>query len=202
MIDSSFTIIVEGIADKKFISDYLKFLKINFEEDIFFLIEGDVTSKKSRIENKLKKKDINKTFFIIDFDNDKIKYEKTIESILKGLKFSNINNFLSNNIFFFPDDKKTGNLENLLGDILVYPKFNDCFNEYEECVKKIKGFPQDRLPDSKSKIFAYDHTTGGVGKDGKRDYLDKSRYNLSHSSLNKLKKFLENNIIKKTKTTP
>lgn len=200
MIDSSFTIIVEGIADEKFISDYLKFLKIDFEDNIFFIIEGDVKSKENRIEKELKKKDINKTFFIIDFDKDKTKYENTIKTILKKSKYPNIKSFLKNNIFFLPDNEKTGNLEDLINKTIKSEEFNTCFKSYEKCLERIKGVDKKNLPPLKAKIFSYDSVFGGAGKDEKRNYLDKNKYNLSHDDLKPLKDFLTNNIIKKIPT--
>ena len=93
--------------------------------------------------------------------------------------------------FLLPDDRAPGCLETLLEELVVpeHREVLQCFEQYERCLTGL-----DRrygAPDRKAKIFAYCEAVGAKTKEGERDYLDPSHWNLDAPGLLPLKGFLE-----------
>ena len=190
-------IVVEGKSDENFIKEYIKHLSLSINQEIKVL-EGDISSKKKRLSEFFKQEKVDNIFLIIDADKkkDTKEYKKKIIEILEKLKIDKkfICDFFKNNVFFFPNNKDEGNLETLINEILVQNFFNECFNNYEDCLKnkeKQKKLPSLNLPPLKAKIYTYDFILGGRGKEEERDYSDKNKYDLTNPSLIPLKDFLQ-----------
>jgi len=169
-------IFVEGIADEKFVSSYIDYLKLKFDCN---RIKGTNGIDEKKFENLLREIPGEKIIIaIIDANSDR---NKNIEIACKGFKIEKCQ------VFTFPNnDDKTGTLEDLLKKICVKDSFFNCFDKYQECLKKAKLKTQDK----KTKIYSYDKATGGDGKEKEREYNNKERYNLDHESLKPLKDFL------------
>ena len=187
-------IIVEGKTDKEFIGQYLQHLKkhnqsldIQEENIKFEQLEGDIYSKRDRLTKILKQSKSKPCYIICDVDDQKQLYQETIIVILKDLKYENIDGFMANHVFLFPDNKNSGNLENLLDKILVDDKdFNECFNNYQTCLR-YKGLRE--LP-IKAKIYSYNYTNKVEEDENK--YANADLYNLDSKELDALKGFCEN----------
>jgi hypothetical protein len=115
---------------------------------------------------------------IIDADTNPEARKKEIEEFqsANGLKFP---------YFLFPDNIHGGEVENLLVEIATNKPKMDCYVAYEKCI--------DRKLDIKDKIFAYVRAVTGSkesAKDQNRGFINE-HFDLSHPSLQPLKKFLE-----------
>ena len=141
-------------------------------------------NEKDQLGEILKQGGNKNTFIIVDANGDRQDVINAIHKIDKD--------FPLGNVFTFPDNKGTGNLEKLLLSILTKPKFIDCFNSYKKCLKK-NGFKPPK--DDKHKIYGYDLAVGGEGRENERDYSDASKYDLEHEQLHPLKTFLTDNFV-------
>jgi hypothetical protein len=185
-------IFVEGIADVKFLEDYLTFLGIsditvsntmNGKDGILKLRPPFEFNLGSGIKNTL----------IIDADADFQKRKEELESI-ELLKQYEVASFL------FPNNQDSGDLEILLEQI-INPKnavIFDCWNGYEACLNEKDGAltPTGKYttPDRKAKIFAY---LGALSvesdeqKEKQRNYLNTNHWDLNADYLNPLKEFIQ-----------
>ncbi len=171
---------MEGVADKKFLKDFCKFLKLGIADENFFVIDTNVVSGKDDIKVRVKqdKEAEIETYFIIDANSSREKFLETLAD--SGIQ--------KENIFTFPDNKSNGNLEDLIRKICVDKNnFFECMDDFNKCIsdKKLK------LIDPKAEIYAYDYAVGGEGKEEYRKYYDSKNYDLNHPALNPLKKFLQ-----------
>lgn len=186
------TIFVEGISDKDFLELYIKYLKNNgyIRNEIDYKIEQvggkDQLFKYKDSKNKIEKTN-NKYTVIFDSDED---YYKSIDNIKKQFDIDN-----EYNIFLFPNNKDTGNLETLLEKIAKYKDVLNCFNSYENCINELKKTtPNINTPAKKSKVYAYMETFGFKNSSNeKTEKFDLTPYvNFDDEYLNELKKFLLN----------
>jgi len=202
-------IFVEGIADKVFIKQYLKYLKIVFPENNIVIVGGN--AKLHTFYDKIEEaKDNNERIVVIfdaDIDND---FAKSYSEITKNLPDD-----LDYKIFLFPNNHDIGNLETLLENIIPNQTPNNevmkCFDKFGDCITEIKYRPLT-IPPQKSKIFTYldvlipnkqkyvkekNGATTKIVKDFRkeedRDYTNSFHWDLNSMYLNNLMKFIKEN---------
>ena len=206
-MEKPINIFVEGIADEKFIQDYVShLLNIELSKNDIIKSEGwtNINSKKGKGEliiNKMISNSDNGGLNIIIFDSDS-DYEKRREEILKW----GVDNSVEFQLFLFPNNSLPGALEDLLEKIINEnnkPIF-ECWDGYEECIqsKTINGRSQPlTIPAKKTKIYGYLETLLGKSqsekekiKERERNYKEKTHWNLDSEFLNPLRDFLIANI--------
>lgn len=193
------TFFVEGNADQKFLIDYLLYLGYNgISERDFVRIDGNTKANiNNREEEFLRSQEKGKKNILI-FDADKNatgtrRYLEEVKTKL-GIKFE---------LFLFPNDLDPGNLETLLEQIINpdHESLFDCFEHYRECLKQ-KNNPSYKIPDSKTKVFAYldalllKKEDEKLAKEGNRDYRNTEHWNLNSLRLEPLKNFLQTHLNK------
>ncbi|RDU66503.1 hypothetical protein CQA53_03395 [Helicobacter didelphidarum] len=175
-------IIVEGNTDKSFIELYCKYLGVEIKENSIKSAGGKDGLKSIKSIEKY-----NKIKIIFDADNDialaKANIEKQIQEISK-----NISQY---EIFLFPNNQDSGNLEILLENMAKEKCILECFTKYEECLRKLqKDNSNLKLPAKKSKVYAYFHSFGF--KNGNKNFeINNDILNLDSDYLIPLKEFLE-----------
>lgn len=187
-------IFVEGIADEKFIKDYLKHLKLSDIETHQMGGKDKLHETKPSFELNFKRGIQN--VLILDADDDIEKRQKEIE---------NLEFFAEYNIrlFLFPNHSEKGDLETLLEKIInpSNSEIFNCWNSYENCLATKENSNSDSkkftTPARKTKIYAYLEALLGTSKkqkekikEGKRNYLKVEHWNLDELYLNPLKDFL------------
>lgn len=193
-------IFVEGIADKKFIYDYIEYLDIpSFEYIDIIDCNGWTSIKEEHILNQLVKNTDENGINLVIFDADK-DFEKRKQELLY---IKNKNN-VDFNLFLLPNNSDDGTLETLLMNI-INPNNEailDCWQRYEQCLKSkslIIG-KELTLPAIKTKVYAYlealldDTKKGKEGiKESKRDYKNTNLWKLDSQYILPLKEFLLSN---------
>lgn len=145
-------VVVEGKSDKDFLNQYALYKKLKFD-----IINNDGNILKPIIIEEISSAIAYKTRVCIVFDADK-SYANTLNRLRNEL------GTLANkvDIFLFPNNKDSGELETLLIDIAKQPQFIECFDNYVECVKS-KNIHNINAVDNinkKSKMFAYREVSG------------------------------------------
>ncbi|GHT34309.1 hypothetical protein FACS189434_10240 [Bacteroidia bacterium] len=197
-------IFVEGIADKKFLEDYINHILPNAGISNQTVIDTggwtNIMSKKEKggdIRNKMKENTDNDGINIVIFDADDnfVRRKQEIEQwkIDKNLSFE---------LFLLPNNKEIGALEDLLEKIILdknQPIF-DCWNGYETCLtncasKKIGK--ELTIPAKKTKIYGYLEALLGdtkkekeLIKERERNYKNVDHWNLNADYLQPLTDFL------------
>jgi hypothetical protein len=196
---SNIKIFVEGIADKKFLSDYIQHILPEFEvidKKTIIACGGwtNIYNERNDAEETIRKSLIKNTnddgvnLVIFDADKDFDCRKKEIEKWKADFN-------LSFELFLFPNNKDNGTLENLLEKLI--PEKNrsvlDCWEGYEKCLKTKKL----TSPAKKTKIYAYLEALVGESrsekvkiKEKERDYGNIDHWNLDAEYLNSLKEFL------------
>jgi len=185
-------IFVEGDSDIKFLEDYLSYLEVN--KNCFKVESINGKDKLKNIQMKLMKNSDNNIINLIIFDSDD-NFKQRRDSLLK---FRNENN-LKFELFLFPNNSDSGDLEILLENII--PENNkeiiNCMNNYKSCIVNLNR--NLTVPINKAKIYAYLEALLPK-KDSKkihfssRDYQNKEHWNLDSEYLLSLKGFLLDNI--------
>lgn len=196
-------IFVEGIADTKFLKDYISKIynvKLNDNDiieskgwsNIFSSDGGELLINKmvENVDNGI----IN--LMIFDADNNFINRQSEI-NIWKS------ENNLNFELFLWPNNSLNGDLESVLENIINsnnQPIF-DCWDNYETCLtqQQISGRENPlTTPARKTKIYGYLEALLGNSnsqkekiKELKRDYKNSEYWNLNSSYLNNLKLFLD-----------
>lgn len=145
-------VVVEGKSDKDFLNQYALYKKLKFD-----IINNDGNILKPIIIEEISSTIASKTRVCIVFDADK-SYTNTLDRLRDELE--NLANRVD--IFLFPNNKDSGELETLLIDIARQPQFIECFDNYVECVKS-KDIDNTNVVDNinkKSKMFAYREVSG------------------------------------------
>ncbi len=193
-------IFVEGIADQKFIEDYVQYLDLRVKPTII-QTRGWTTISSSTEKGRNLKLQMNRNtaegginLIIFDTDLNFIKRQTEINQWKLDCQFE---------LFLFPQnhESSTGALEDLLEQI-INPKNQaifECWEKYEHCLKQHnKGLT---TPAKKSKIYCYLETLVGISrsekdkiKDHQRNFLEPKHWNLESQALNPLKEFLETNL--------
>nr|WP_321377924.1 DUF3226 domain-containing protein [uncultured Bacteroides sp.] len=197
-------IFVEGIADIRFIENYVDFLygiKLSKNDAIETKGWNNLITQKGTGQAYINQMNINSdnggiNLVIFDADTDA---ETRRSDILKWKK----ENSLDFELFLFPNDKDTGALEDLLEQI-INPKNSSifgCLSDYEMCLggSKIEGRTEPlTTPAKKTKIYGYLEALLGKArkekdliKEANRNYLNEDHWNLSSEALNPLKDFLD-----------
>jgi hypothetical protein len=197
-------IFVEGIADIRFIENYVDFLygiKLSKNDVIGTkgwnnLINQENSGQAYIIQMNINSDNGGINLVIFDADTDT---ETRRSDILKWKK----DNSLDFELFLFPNDKDTGALEDLLEQIINSKNSSifDCWNDYEVCLvgSKIEGRIEPlTTPAKKTKIYGYLEALLGktrkekdLIKEANRNYLNADHWNLSSDALNPLKDFLD-----------
>ncbi|MEI0562353.1 DUF3226 domain-containing protein [Brachyspira pilosicoli] len=183
------TIFVEGSSDKDFLELYIKHLKNNgrIRSESNYKIEL-VGGKDQLFKYKDNKDKIDKTNdrYAVIFDSDE-DYYQSIDNIKKQFCIDN-----EDNIFLFPNNKDTGNLEILLEKIAKYKDVLNCFDSYENCINGLKkNNPNINTPAKKSKVYAYMHIFGFKNSIKKTEKFDLTPYvNFDDPYLDPLRDFL------------
>lgn len=193
-------IFVEGVADVKFLSDYISYIFPEFEhvkKESIIDCSG-WTNNREKSENLMKQNTDNEGSNLVIFDADD-DFDKRREKLMKWKEEAN----LSFELFLFPDNKSNGSLEDLLEKCILernQPIF-DCWTGYEKCLqsKHIEGREKPlTIPAKKTKIYGYleallenTNTEKEKIKERKRDYTNPDHWNLDSEALNPLKEFLD-----------
>ncbi len=181
-------IFVEGIADVKFITDYLKFLNLS---NIYVSKIGGV----GEIINTKKDFQVNlerglKNILIVDADLDFNNRKNEIENLGVILDYEI-------DLFIFPNNSENGDLETLLENIINQNNNSifECWNSYEDCLNYNDN--KYTTPARKTKIYAYLEALLGETnkekdqiKEKERNYLNKDHWDLDSEYLEPLKTFL------------
>jgi len=196
-------IFVEGIADVKFLKDYIsEVYKVELNNEDIIGTKGwtNILSAKSDgeyVRNQMIKNFDNGGINLLIFDADN-NYEKRLEELSSWKK----KNKLEFEIFLWPNNSGTGDLETVLENIINpknSPIFN-CWDVYEDCLTKTTIEDRDRpltTPAKKTKIYGYLEALLGETmsqkekiKEEKRDYKNFEHWDLNSSFLVPLKTFL------------
>ena len=186
-MNQKYLILVEGVADKKFLKDYIKYHYNNTNENIEIKTNNGKNFNETLILDIKKYIDDNyKLIVIFDADND---IQNSIDNIKNNLTNHNLND---EDIFLFPNNQDNGNLENILINIAVRKEIMDCFDNYIDCIKLLDD---TNIPVNKSKVYAYLESIRGYNKkeikEDKRDYTNNEIWNIDSDYLIPLKKFLD-----------
>lgn len=193
----------EGVADIKFIKDYLSF-KYNCTIEKNELIEtGGWTKIFSKdgelIINKMMENSNEGGVNLLIFDAD-----ADFSDRIKELETWRDDNNLDLDIFLWPNNSENGDFEKTLENIINpnnVPIF-DCWDDYENCLKSklIKGRSNPlTIPAKKTKIYGYLEALLGDSKSQKklikeenRDYKNFDFWNLDSDYLIPFRTYLDN----------
>jgi hypothetical protein len=197
-------IFVEGIADVKFLKDYINYSMPSFEISKETIIETggwtNIDSQKEKgenIQNQMRQNTDNGGINLVVFDADKDFASRNQEIEVWKSKYN-----LDFELFLLPNNQDVGALEDLLEKIIVdnNQSIFDCWDGFENCLQnnasKIIG-KDLTLPAKKTKIYAYLEVLLGKTKKEKekikereRDYKNVGHWNLNSDFLIPLKDFL------------
>ena len=193
-------IFVEGDSDKKFIQDYIQYLKIDCSI-INLTVEKTNGKEDDKITKSLEqfidKKADGSNVIILDANDDDIsKRKKEIATLLEKKN-------LESKIFFLPDDKRNGYLETLLLESVSEKSeiYFSCFDDFNKCIENMGG--SHNAPSIKDMAYIYSCSllTKSESKQrapiispAKMDYSNNRFWNLEHDVFNNLKEFLITNI--------
>ncbi len=184
-------VFVEGIADKKFITDYLRHLNIGYPNNFEIIPTGGGWTKLPNLDNQFIENTNDNGINLIIFDSNNDPKQRRTDILDSkdslGIDFE---------LFLLPDNQNSGDLEILLFNI-INPKHQiifDCFEKYQACLGNNSQLPY-RMPTLKTKIYAYQDTllskkNSYMAKEDSRDYRNPDHWNLDDKYLEPLKKFL------------
>ena len=183
------SLFVEGQPDKVLVECLLRYQRIDHVE--VHVIGGGV-SKLRHVGNQIRRQyDSGRTVaMILDADGD---HEERRAEYGEEVRTYNLQ---VDRVFFLPDNKSSGCLENLLQQIALreHRVVYDCFKQYEVCLHDKN--PAYRLPCLKGRVYAYCEAVGGVRGMGSRESPvlaacgDASYWNFAAEELKPLMKFL------------
>jgi len=183
----AFKIYTEGVADIKFIKDFVaEHFDTDIPDDLFHLLKSwnGYKTDGHPIASIQENFDAGKqTILILDADNSFAQRNKDVIKDFENYK-------MPIHLFLFPNNAHEGCLENMLCEIAVERKLFNCFEAYQAC---IAGY---QMPTIKDKIYAYLDALLIV-KDksqaqfASRNYRNPAHWNLQHEYLSPLHQFLE-----------
>lgn len=203
----SYTIFVEGDADSQLIKQLIEYLKVDTSQGEIIKTDGCSSLLSPKREktflNQMRRMtaDGGKNLVVFDADND---FENKKNELLSW-KDRNLVDF---ELFLFPNNEHSGDLEDLLVD-MINPENTpvmDCWEQYEESLKTIElpwrqGQPLT-IPAKKTKIYAYLETLLGTSgseknkiKEKNRDYLNENHWDKNAPILRNLLNFLSDNLL-------
>jgi len=205
-------IFVEGIADEKFLKDYLDYLLPNsvISSALDETVKNaggwtNIASKKKEEDdsgiNAMRKNTDNGGVNLVVFDADKDFEERKRE--IENWKGKHNLTF---ELFLLPDNKSAGALEDLLEKIIINRNkpILDCWDGFEACIQKSASCKMGTdltIPAKKTKIYAYLEVLLGQSKKEKekikereRNYKNAEHWNLGCGFLEPLKKYLLDHI--------
>ena len=186
-------IFVEGIADFKFIQDYVIHLfGVKLGEDHIIQIGGCNREllHKSALSFKENTNKGGKNLLIFDADDN-------FEAKLNEIETARTELDLEFDIFLFPNHQQAGDLEVLLYNIVSkkHEALTECWTQYENCLEKQTH--SYTLPARKTKVYAYLEALLGKSnsqkekiKERNRNYRNTEHWNLDTGYLTPLKIFL------------
>ena len=198
-------IFVEGIADGKFLKDYISYIKPGYEMSKETIIDTGgwthIDSQKAKgegIQNQMKQNTEcgGTNLVIFDADKDFNTRKQEIESWKSKYK-------IDFELFLLPNNQDIGALEDLLEKIIIESNHPilDCWDKFESCIQSNASQAMGRsltIPAKKTKIYAYLEVLLGVTKKEKenikesnRNYGDKGHWHLDSDFLGPLKAFLQ-----------
>lgn len=202
-----YSIFVEGVADKRFVEQLIKFV---FDADVppgsVIVTQGYASlTKSSKIQtySNLMKRTSDEggvNLVIFDADND---IESRRMQLLDWKKANNVDFEL----FLLPDNTRNGELEDLLVQIInpANQPVMRCWDDYESSLKQVilpwksGGLT---LPAKKTRIYAYLEALLGSSRSEKdkikeinRDYINKDFWNLDADALSALIHFLKMHLL-------
>lgn len=195
-------IYVEGMADVKFLSDYISYIIPEFRIEKETIIDSSGwTNNREKSQNLMRQNTDNGGVNLVIFDADN-NFNQRLTDLDKWRKSEN----LSFEIFLFPNNIAIGALEDLLEEIILdknQPIF-DCWDGYENCLKT-KIIPDRKapltVPAKKTKIYGYLEALLGTTQKEKekikervRDYKNAEHWNLNSDYLLPLKNFLQQHL--------
>lgn len=181
-------ILVEGEEDRRFLESYVGYLRYEPVELKSVKGKGGLKAHCSIIERELDRG----TRVLVVFDAD-MNYEKRkseIEELVQNRTGKNSEN-PNLDFFLFPNNKESGNLEDLLEKIikLEHKGIFNCFEAYKKCLgKKNRSDRSYVRPNKKAKIYAYKEALGAMEKG--KDHFSPEYWEFENSSLDPLKNFL------------
>lgn len=183
-------ILVEGEEDRRFLESYVGYLC--YEPAELKSVEGKDGLKAycPIIERELNRG--TRVLVVFDADSDYGERKSEIEKLVRKQTGKNSENSYLD-FFLFPNDKDSGNLENLLEKIIKpeHRSVFDCFEAYKKCLKEQNYMS----PDKKAKIYAYKEALGAI-KRGKDYHFSPKYWEFENGSLDPLKRFLSRNFRK------
>lgn len=198
-----YTIYVEGVADVRFISQYIHHLfDIIVPEERIVKLDGWTNLKGTTWQQRMKAitdKD-GTNIVILDADND-------IEARRSDILAWKIENDLEFELFLLPNNKDAGALEDMLENI-INPNNRpilECWKNYEKELVKLdipgRTPPPLTTPAKKTKIYGYLEAYHGetkrekeLIKEANRNYADPRLWNLDAEYLGALKGFGEKSL--------
>jgi hypothetical protein len=209
-------IFVEGVADVKFLSDYIQTIlptsSLPHPKDISDIVCRDtniriietggwqsVVNKQTDFERNTNDGGINLIIFDADKPDNDGGYEKRrqqIEMLMAGIDYQ---------LFLLPNNQDSGDLEEVLEHVIAdsnKPIF-DCWSSFEYCLTTNASKTMERklmLPAKKSKIHMYlevllNNSEKELAKEKNRNYRNLDHWNLDNEYLTPLKNFLKQNLV-------
>lgn len=201
------TIFVEGVADERFIWQLAEHLFGDISERINIIRTDGCSNlmspkKQTAYINQMKRTSADNGVNLVIFDADD-DFSNKKDELVKWKEQNNVDFQL----FLFPDNSSSGELEDLL-ELVINPENQpvmDCWKTYEDSLKEIdlpwrKGQPLT-IPAKKTKIYAYLEVLLGTSesekkkiKERERNYLDSNHWNLDAEAMSRLIDFLKTNL--------
>jgi len=201
-------IITEGYTDEVFLTQYLESIgkKIGTEKDRWDIRKTGGKDNLNTVESDIKKHNKHnpnaeyRCLIIFDADDN---CEDSRTNITNFLKTNNLNA----EIFLFPNNEDTGDLESLLERIIPLDKqdiIKICFTAYETCLETLKNRSENPIhtytPIQKSKIYSYvevqykSKTEKEKARGTKRIYTDTKIWDLNSDAIKPLFEFFNKNV--------
>ena len=188
------TIFVEGDADLKFVTD---FVKLRFDYLLKRGVEIQETGGKDSLHRYTTRfqesTDLGLTNLLIFDANGSFDTRKT------DLSKKTVDLKISFESFLFPNDSDSGDLEVLLENIVNpdYKQILPCFVKFQDCLKSLDK-PQIKVPDRKAKVFLYASvlSSNEEAKEVNRNYMNLALWNLESDYLKPLFDFLSPYFVK------
>ncbi len=180
---------IEDKTHRIFLRDFIK-IKFDIPLDISFFTTFGSWSEIGDESEKIREFNDRGTTIVVftDADIELIIRQKEFEEKLSEIDLK-LNNTISYNTFYFPNNNEKGNIELLLLKIAANKSLIDCFDRYVNCISPIIIRNKE-----KAQVYAYLHALDTANKkiylNDKRDYTITEHWDLTHFSLEPLKIFL------------